>query len=71
MDNQSNAENMSLNLNDVSQLTKLTELKINGLSKIVFDPLPTFTNLKNLKTLVSSSIIFIQLYKILYILYYF
>lgn len=44
---------MNLDLSNVSQLINLTELKLKGITNTVFNVIPKFNNLKELKTLVS------------------
>jgi len=44
---------MPLNLGYLGQMTKLTELRIKGLSGIKLAPMPSFENLVNLKILVN------------------
>lgn len=45
---------MILDLTYLGQMTNLTELRLKGLSGIKLSTLPSFENLINLKTLVSS-----------------
>lgn len=55
---------MPLNINYLCQLTNLTELRINGLCKIVFQTPLIFADLTNLKILVSLVNFYLK-YKIL------
>lgn len=53
MDDSHNVHNsMNLNLSNLSQLTNLTELKLESYCDIVFNDVPTFESLINLKTFV-------------------
>jgi hypothetical protein len=53
---------MALNLNYLGQMTKLTELRLKGLTGIKLTSLPSFENLINLNKFVSllNNLIFIE-----------